>query len=55
MYIDRLIANRSKEQLNGDKARLKEMLEENKVDIDKISDNLLSMIVMIKKDELTAL
>lgn len=34
---------------------IKELLAENKREIDGISDNLLNMIVMIKREDLTAL
>jgi len=52
--IERL-ANRSHEQLKEDKEKVQELLNENKHEIEEISNNLLNLIVMIKKDDLTAL
>ena len=41
--------------MKGDLEEMQELLDTNKSEIDGISDNLLNMIVMIKKADLTAL
>ena len=54
MQVERLV-NRSMDQLASDMDEIKAHLEENKREIDRVSDNLLNLIVMIKRDDLTAL
>ena len=49
------LANRSPEQLDEDLALIKGQLAANKDEIDDVSDNLLSLVVLIKGDDLTAL
>ena len=53
--VESISKNRSVEQLTEDRERIESQLAENKSEAEDLQSSLLNRIVMIKKEDLTAL